>query len=129
MFYALTALTLWRSQHHLFAHDGRAQSITSIPLDSYPSNAADTVVGIFGLWGLSQLILGLIYLLAAIRYKAMIPFLYVLFTLEYTMRLWVGANKTIETAGTAPGSQINLSSMIAGVVLFALSIWKPGRNS
>lgn len=129
VFYALTALTLWRSQHHLFAHDGGAQSIASIPLDTYPSNAAETVVGIFGLWGLSQLILGLIYLIAAIRYKAMIPFLYVLFTLEYAMRLWVGANKTIETAGTAPGSLINLPFMIAGVVLFALSIWKPERSS
>ena len=123
-FYALTALTLWRSQHHLFAHDGGAQSIATIPLDTYPSNAAETVVGIFGLWGLSQLIIGLIYLLAAVRYKAMIPFLYLLFTLEYAMRLWVGANKTIETAGTAPGGMINLPFMIAGVVLFALSIWR-----
>jgi len=124
VFYALTALTLWRSQHHLFAHDGGAQSIASIPLDTYPSNAAATVVGIFGLWGLSQLIIGLIYLLAAFRYRALIPFLYVLFTLEYVMRLWVGANKTIETACTAPGSKINLPFMIAGVVLFALSVWR-----
>lgn len=124
VFYALTALTLWRSQHHLFAEDGGAQSIASIPLDTYPVNAADTVVGIFALWGLSQLIIGLIYLLAAVRYRALIPFLYLLFTLEYAMRLWVGANKTIETAGTAPGSLINLPFMIAGVVLFALSIWR-----
>lgn len=124
VFYALTALTLWRSQHHLFAHDGGAQNIATIPLDTYPSNAAETVVGIFGLWGLSQLIVGLIYLLAAVRYKALIPLLYLLFTVEYAMRLWVGANKTIETAGTAPGGMINLPFMVAGVILFVLSIWK-----
>ncbi|MEC8038853.1 MAG: hypothetical protein VX152_11245 [Pseudomonadota bacterium] len=123
-FYALTALTLWRSQHHLFAHDGGAQSIASIPLDTYAGNAADTVVGIFALWGLSQLIIGLIYLLAAIRYRSLIPLLYVLFTFEYAMRFWIGANKAIETAGTAPGGVINLPFMIAGVVLFALSIWR-----
>ena len=123
VFFALTALTLWRSQHHLFANDGGAQSIASIPLDTYSSSAAETVIGIFGLWGLSQLIIGLIYLLAAIRYRALIPFLYLLFTFEYGMRLWVGANKAIETAGTAPGSLINLPFMIVGVVLFALSIW------
>lgn len=128
VFYALTALTLWRSQHHLFARDGGAQSIASIPLDTYPSYAAETVVGIFGLWGLSQLIIGVIYLLAAIRYRALIPFLYMLFTLEYTMRLWVGANKTIETAGTAPGSMVNLPFVIAGVVLFVLSIWQFERE-
>ena len=123
-FYALTALTLWRSQHHLFAHDGGAQSIASIPLDTYSDSAADTVVGIFALWGLSQLIIGLIYLLAAIRYRSLIPLLYVLFTLEYAMRFWVGTNKAIETVGTAPGSVINLPFMIAGVVLFALSVWR-----
>ena len=72
VFYALTALTLWRSQHHLFGHDGGAQSIASIPLDTYSSNAADTVIGVFALWGLFQLIIGLIYLLAAIRYRALI---------------------------------------------------------
>lgn len=123
-FYALTALTLWRSQHHLFGHDGGAQSIASIPLDTYSNNAADTVIGIFALWGLSQLIVGLIYLLVAIHYRALIPILYVLFTFEYAMRLWVGTNKTIETVGTAPGGMINLPFMIAGVVLFALSIWR-----
>ncbi len=129
VFYALTALTLWRSQHHLFADDGGAQSIASIPLDTYSNNAADTVVGIFGLWGVSQLIIGLIYLLAAIRYRALIPFLYLLFALEYAMRLWVGANKAIETVETAPGSMINLPFMIAGIALFALSIWNGKNNS
>ena len=109
VFYALTALTLWRSQHHLFGHDGGAQSIASIPLDTYSSNAVDIAIGIFALWGLSQLIIGLVYLLASIRYRSLIPLLYLLFTLEYAMRL-VGANKTIETAGTAPGSVINLLS-------------------
>ena len=81
------------------------------------------------LWGLSQLIIGLIYLLAAIRYRSLIPLLYVLFTLEYAVRFWVGTNKAIETAGTAPGSVINLPFMIAGVVLFALSIWRGQAKS
>ena len=71
------------------------------------------------------MIIGLIYLLAAVRYRALIPILYLLFTVEYAMRLWVGANKTIEMTGTAPGSVINLPFAIAGSILFALSIWKP----
>ena len=71
------------------------------------------------------MIIGLIYLLAAVRYRALIPMLYLLFTVEYAMRLWVGANKAIETTGTAPGSVINLPFMIAGVILFALSVWRP----
>ena len=64
VFYALTVLTLWRSWHHLRAPDGGAQSIATIPLDSYPAGAAATVIGIFALWGLSQLVIGLLYLMA-----------------------------------------------------------------
>ena len=44
VFYAFTVLTIWRSQHHLFASDGGAQSIATIPLDSYSAAGASTVV-------------------------------------------------------------------------------------
>ena len=33
-FYLFTALTLWRSQHHIFSSDGGAQSIATIPLEN-----------------------------------------------------------------------------------------------
>ena len=46
--FVLTALTLWRSLQRLFAYDRGAQSMASAPLDTYPNNAAETVVGIFG---------------------------------------------------------------------------------
>ncbi len=75
-FYLLTAITLWRSQHHIFSPDGGAQSIATIPLEKYSDAAASTIIGMFALWGLSQLIVGLIYLIAAIRYRSMIPILY-----------------------------------------------------
>ena len=72
-FYLLTAVTLWRSQHHLFSPDGGAQSIATIPLDTYAQGASLTIIGIFALWGLSQLVIGVIYLFACIRYRALIP--------------------------------------------------------
>jgi len=129
IFYALTALTLWRSQHHLFAADGGAESIASIPLSSYPAGPSDTIIGVFSLWGLSQLIVGLIYLVACIRYKSMIPLLYLLAALEYLVRFaYVGVYKSIETAGTAPGSVVNLPFAIAFTVLFFFSIGKPKQN-
>jgi len=129
IFYGLTALTLWRSQHHLFAPDGGAESIASIPLSSYSTAASDTIVGVFALWGLSQLIIGLIYLIACIKYKSMIPLLYLLAALEYFVRWgYVGVFKSIETAGTAPGSVINLPFMIAFVALFFFSIGIPKKS-
>jgi len=123
-FYLLTALTLWRSQHHLFADDGGAQSIATIPLDNYSDSAATTIIGVFALWGLSQLIVGLIYLIAVIRYRAMIPMLYLLSLVEYLVRIfYIPAYKPIETAGTAPGAVGSLLLAIISLVMLVLSLW------
>ena len=85
-FYALTAVTLWRSQHHVFAPDGGAQSIATIPLDTYTQGGAQSVITIFALWGLAQLAMALIMLVASIRYKSMIPLLWLFIFLEYAGR-------------------------------------------
>lgn len=122
-FYALTALTLWRSQHHIFASDGGAQSIATIPLDTFTQGGATATVFLFALWGASQLGMALVYLLAAVRYRAMIPVLYLLFTFEYALRFALPYFKDpIETVGTAPGATANLVFMVLGPILFALSV-------
>jgi len=125
IFYAFTAVTLWRSQHHIFAADGGAQSIATIPLDSYTDQGAAAVITIFALWGLAQLGMAFIYLLACIRYKAAIPFLYLLIVVEYGGRLLVGTFKPIETTGTAPGAAVNIPFMVVGTVLLILSLIPP----
>ena len=122
-FYFLTALTLWRSQHHLFAQDGGAQSIAHIPLDTFSEPAATTVISVFSLWGLSQLIIAVLYLLACLRYRSMIPLLYLLASLEYFIRFaYVGQFKPIVTTGTAPGEVINIPFAIIFLVMFILSM-------
>lgn len=129
-FYALTGLTLWRSQHHIFAPDGGAQSIATIPLETFSQGGATATVFMFALWGASQLGMALIYLLAAIRYKAMIPLLYLLFTFEYALRFALPYFKEpIETVGTAPGATANLVFMVLGPILFILSVAGKQRAS
>ncbi|CAH1569407.1 MULTISPECIES: hypothetical protein [Vibrio harveyi group] len=127
-FYLLTAVTLWRSQHHLFAEDGGAQSIATIPLDTYSSEASSTVIGIFALWGLSQLVIGFIYLVVCFRYKALVPLMYFLGVIEYGMRaFYIGAYKPIETAGDAPGALINLPFMLLFTLMLVLSLWRKSK--
>ena len=123
-FYLFTALTLWRSQHHIFSDDGGAQSIATIPLDNYSDNAAATIIGVFALWGLSQLVIGLLYLIAAVRYRSMIPLLYMLSLVEYLVRaFYMPAYKQFETAGTAPGAVGNLPLATFLFVMLVLSLW------
>jgi hypothetical protein len=130
VFYALTALTLWRSQHHLFSLDGGAQSIASIPLDTFTDAGAAAVIGVFSLWGLSQLIIGLLYLLSSLRYRAMIPMFYLLMLLEYLVRAtYMPMFKPIPTVGTAPGAAGNIPFIIISLTMLILSVLTPKAKS
>lgn len=123
VFYPLTAITLWRSQHHMLAPDGGAQSIATIPLDSYPDGASATIIAIFAQWGLIQLLFGMLMLLAAVRYKSMVPLLWLVLLIEWTGRGLVGQFKSIETISTAPGQMGNIVIPIIALAMLALSLW------
>ena len=126
-FLLITAVTIVRSLIHVFAQDGGAQSIATIPLSAYSAEAAATVVLMFSLWGLSQLLMGLVYLGVYLKYKSLIPMMYVLLIVEYAMRIVVGQMKPIVTTGTAPGSVGNWIMVPVCVVLLVLSLINPNR--
>lgn len=128
LFYVLTAVTLWRSQHHIFAPDGGAQSIATIPLDTYTQGGAQSVVTIFALWGLAQLAMGLIMLLASIRYKSMVPLLWLFIFLEYAGRKLVGIYKPLETIEIAPGATAANVLPIVALIMLLLALW-PERKA
>ena len=121
-FVLLTIVTVARSVVHIIAPDGGAQSIATIPLDSFTANGAATVVHLFALWGLSQLIVGLLYVVALLRYRSLIPLLYLLALVEYAVRLVLTWVRPIETVGTAPGGIGNyvLVPVIAGMLWLSL---------
>ena len=124
LFYLFTILTLVRSLIHVFAPDGGAQTIATIPLDSFSNEGASAVILIFSLWGLSQLIMGMFYVIVCLRYKSLIPLMYLFILFEYLMRLILGVLKPIETTGTAPGAIINFIFPPLVIILFLLSLNK-----
>ncbi len=121
-FYLFTIMTLVRSLIHMFAPDGGAQSIATIPLDTFTDEGANTVILVFSLWGLSQLIMGIFYVIVSWKYKSLIPLMYIFIFLEYVMRFLLGIFKPIETTGTAPGGVVNYVFIPLAVILFLLSI-------
>ena len=127
-FLLITAATIVRSLIHVLAPDGGAQSIATIPLESYSPQAAATVILMFSLWGLSQLLMGFVYLGVYLKYKSLIPMMYLLLTVEYAMRIVIGQMKPIVTSGTAPGSIGNWIMVPVCVVLLALSLFQSRRN-
>ena len=122
VFVPITVVTLVRSGIHIFRADGGAQSIATIPLDTYSDPAATAVILVFALWGLSQLLLGLLYLVVLVRYRALIPLMYLTLILEYGGRLALGAWKPLETLQTPPGARVTPILIVLSLAMFALSL-------
>ena len=121
-FVAITVGTVARSLIHLAAPDGGAQSIATIVLDRFSSGAADTVIAFVALWGLSQLLFGILYCVVLIRYRSLIPLMYLFLVLEYAGRLAIGLFKSVEKSGSAPGELGNLIVLPVAAILLLLSL-------
>jgi len=106
----------------MFKHDGGAQSIATIPLDTYTNGGAEAVIFIFAYWGLSQLMFGFLYLIVALKYKSLIPLMYLSLILEYGGRFGLSLYKTLETTGQAPGGVGNMILPFLCLIMFFLSI-------
>ena len=122
VFVAVTLMTIARSLAHIFLPDGGAQSIATIPLDSFTANGAAALIHIFALWGLSQLLFGLFYVIVLWRYQSLIPLMWLFILIEYSGRLLLAFVKPFETAGTAPGAIGNYIFIPLALFMLLLSL-------
>ena len=111
---------------HLLKADGGAQSISTIPLDSYPPAAAQNVIGLFARMGLEQLLFGALCLLVLLRYRALIPFMYLLIVAHYLASRVVGQIKPLVLAGTSGARTPTL--VIAMLCVLGLVLSLSGRG-
>ena len=108
---------------HMFAADGGAQSIASITLDQFSQGAADSIVTIFGLWGMEQLVIGFISAMMLWRYKSLIPFMALVYAIEYFGRFashWYTPGVT--TLHTPPGAVMDYILVPLALVMLVLSL-------
>jgi hypothetical protein len=66
--------------------------------------------------------MGIFYIIVAIRYKSLIPLMYIFIAFEYSFRVILGHLKPIATAGTAPGSILNYIMIPLALLSFIASI-------
>ena len=124
-FLIIIIVTIIRSLIHFLAPDGGAESIATIDLNI---EGGDIIVGIFALWGASQLLLAIVFLIVFFRYNNLIPFMYVLIIIEYTMRIVVGMIKPFEITGIAPGAIGNYIIIPLAIIMLILSILQPNKK-
>ena len=122
--YALVSTV--RSCIHLLSPDGGAGTIAGMDLSVA---GADGIIFAFALWGSSQLLFALIQLLAVIRYRSLIPFMWLMLALEILLRELVGKMKPVTFAHTPPGAIGNQIILPLAVVMLVWSLWSGNKST
>jgi len=104
-------------------------SADGIPLDTYPPAAAQTLVSLFALLGLSNLVLCLLGILVLVRYRSMVPMMFALFLTEHLGRRLILSLQPIVRTGRPPGFYISLALLALMLGGLALSLWKRGNRT
>lgn len=115
-----------RSCIHLLSPDGGAGTIAGMDLSVA---GADGIIFAFALWGSSQLLFAIIQLLTVIRYRSLIPFMWLMLALEVLLRELVGAMKPVTFAHTPPGAIGNQIILPLAAVMLVWSLWSGSKNN
>ncbi len=126
LFIPITLMRVAISLVHIFRSDGGAQSISTIPLDSYPPGAAQNVIGLFARMGLDQLMFGLLCVVVLLRYRALIPLIYAMIVLQYVAERGIATLKPLSLAGTSGASAPALVLLLLSIAGLALSLLGKG---
>ena len=126
VFAVIAVVSTVRSGIHLLAPDGGAGSIAGLDLSVA---GAGGIVFAFGLWGSAQLIEALVQLVVVIRYRSLVPLMYLLLIVETLLRLLVGRLKPVTFAHTPPGAVGNWVILPLAALMLALSLWGAGRDA
>lgn len=98
----LIALKLVVSLNSIFNTASVAQGADGIPLDSFGPAAEREVLLLFAMLALGQLVLALIALAALIRWRSLVPFLYLVSLGEQLARRFIAQAHDVARAGSSP---------------------------
>ena len=102
-----------------------AQTADGIPLDTFALPAARAVISMFAAWGLAQLAICLLCIVALVRYRTLVPFLFALLLLEHLGRRLIFLLMPVVRTGSPPGTVVNLALLAILIVGLALSLrWR-----
>ncbi len=126
IFVVITLMRVALGLGHIFNPDGGAQSISHIPLDSYPAGAAQNVVALFARMGLEQLVLGVLFVTVVARYRVLIPLAYVVAAIGQLGVFALGSFKPLSLTGTSGALPLHLVLAVLSVAGLLLSLLGPG---
>jgi hypothetical protein len=110
----------------IFRPDGGAQSADGIPLDTFAPDAAQAVIGVVAFLGLANLALCVLFVVALICYRSMIPLMYTLSVIEWLAHKGIGQMKPIARTAATTGHYVSFGILAVTVIGLILSL--TGKN-
>ena len=101
-----------------------ASTADGFPLAEYTPAGARAFLAMFAAWGLSLVVLGLLALLALLRYRGMVPLVFALLLLEQVGRKLIFIWMPVERAPGSGSGTVNVVLLVALFAGFALSLWR-----
>ena len=106
----------------IFRPDGGAQSADGIPLDSFAPAAAQAVIGVVAFLGLANLSLCVLFIVALVCYRSMIPLLYTVSLIQWLAHKGIGQMKPIPLTAVATGQYVSFTLLALTVIGLVLSL-------
>ena len=121
----LLALKIVMSVNALVNTAAVATGADGFPLESYGGDGARAVLRLFAMSSLGQLALGLVGVVALLRYRAMVPFVFLLLAAEAIGRRLIARSYAIERSqDMSAGFYLNLALLALLLIGLALSLWR-----
>jgi hypothetical protein len=127
LFALVVAMKMLQSLLVIFYGDFVVRSADGVPLETFTPAAAQAVVALFALSGLSRLIVSVLCVLTFVRYRSLITFMFALLALDYLARQLILHFVPLVSTGTPPGPVVNLILFSLTIVGLALSLWSRGN--
>ncbi len=104
-----------------------ATSADGLPLATYAPACAQTVVSGFAAWGLMQLMLCAVCIAVLVRYRTLIPFMFLVLLLEHLIRQVIHHYLPVAKVGALPGHWVNAALVALTITGLGLSLWRRAR--
>ena len=109
------------------------QGVDGVPLDTFSAEAQKSLVFAFQAWALGLFLLGFLGFIALVRYRAMVPLIYLLLLAENAGRKVIQlvmqeAHASPAGNGLSMGATVNLVLIAALLIGFALSVGKVAED-
>ena len=128
-FCVLTAIVLGRSLIHFFKSDSGVNSIATFITFSGDPDPNRLIYMFSALWGTQQLLTVFVFAVVLLRYRNLLPLMYVLLILEACFRMTVGALHPVGEEyylRTPPGKLANLPLLFVSGLMLYLSLPRNG---